>query len=51
MIPDNYKKRIIEKEIEDKMKYSGAVVIEGPKWTGKSTTAELYSKTIIKLHN
>jgi uncharacterized protein len=33
------------------MKYSGAVVIEGPKWTGKSTTAELYSKTIIKLHN
>jgi predicted AAA+ superfamily ATPase len=51
MIPDNYKKRIIEKEIEDKMKYSGAVVIEGPKWTGKSTTAELYSKTIIKLQN
>ena len=51
MIPDNYKKRIIEKEIESKMKYSGAVVIEGPKWTGKSTTAELYSKTIIKLQN
>ena len=51
MIPGNYKKRIIEKEIEDKMKYSGAVVIEGPKWTGKSTTAELYSKTIIKLQN
>ena len=51
MIPDNYKKRIIEKEIEDKMKYSGAVVIEGPKWTGKSTTSELYSKTIIKLQD
>ena len=51
MIPDNYKTRIIEKEIEAKMKYSGAVVIEGPKWTGKSTTAELYSKTIIKLQN
>jgi hypothetical protein len=51
MIPNNYKRRIIEKEIENKMKYSGAVVIEGPKWTGKSTTAELYSKTIIKLQN
>ena len=31
MIPDNYKTRIIEKEIEAKMKYIGAVVIEGPK--------------------
>jgi len=51
MIPNNYKTRIIEKDIEAKMKYSGAVVIEGPKWTGKSTTAELYSKTIIKLQN
>jgi len=51
MIPENYMKRIIEAEIEKKMKYSGAVVVEGPKWTGKSTTAELYSKTIIKLQN
>lgn len=51
MKPVNYKKRIIEKEIERKMKYSGAVVVEGPKWTGKSTTAELYSKTIVKLQN
>lgn len=51
MIPQNYIKRIIEKEIENKMKYSGAVVIEGPKWSGKSTTAELYAKTIVKLQN
>ena len=50
MVPD-YKKRIIEKEIEEKMKYSGAIVIEGPKWVGKSTTAERYSRTIIKLQN
>lgn len=28
MIPDNYMKRIIEKEVEKKMRYSGAVVIE-----------------------
>lgn len=51
MIPVNYRKRLIEQEIEDKMRYSGAVVIEGPKWCGKSTTAELYSKTIIRLQN
>ena len=47
----NYRKRIIEKEIIEKMKYSGAVYIEGPKWSGKSTTASLYSNTIIKLQN
>ncbi|MGD9761544.1 MAG: ATP-binding protein, partial [Candidatus Izemoplasmatales bacterium] len=51
MIPNNYRKRLIESDIEDKMRYSGAVVIEGPKWCGKSTTAELFSKTIIRLQN
>ena len=51
VIPINYRKRLIEKDIETKMRYSGAVVLEGPKWCGKSTTAELYSKTIIKLQN
>lgn len=47
----NYRKRIVEKEIIDKMQYSGAVHIEGPKWSGKSTTASLYSNTLIKLQN
>jgi len=51
MIPNNYRKRLIEADIEDKMRYSGAVVIEGPKWCGKSTTTELFSKTIIRLQN
>ena len=51
MIPLNYRTRLIEKDIEEKMRYSGGVVIEGPKWCGKSTTAELYSKTIIRLQN
>jgi hypothetical protein len=51
MILNNYRKRLIETDIEDKMRYSGAVVIEGPKWCGKSTTAELFSKTIIRLQN
>ncbi len=51
MINIKYRKRIIEKEIENKMNYSGAVVIEGAKWVGKSTTASRFSKTIIKLQN
>lgn len=51
MISINYRKRLIEKDIENKMRYSGGIVIEGPKWAGKSTTAALFSKTIIKLQN
>ncbi|MDD4000223.1 MAG: hypothetical protein PHX62_04945 [Bacilli bacterium] len=47
----NYRKRLIEIEIENKLIYGGAVYIEGPKWAGKSTTASLYAKIIIKLQN
>ena len=51
MIPKNYKNRLIEESISKKMRYSGAVVIEGPKWSGKSTTAELFAKTVVRLQN
>lgn len=46
-----YLKRIIENTIKDKLGYIGAIQIEGPKWCGKSTTAELYAKTVVKLQN
>ena len=29
----------------------GAVVIEGPKWCGKSTTAKQFSKSVIELQD
>ncbi len=47
----NYRKRLIESQIEKKMAYSGGIIIEGAKWVGKSTTASIFSKTIIKLQN
>lgn len=47
----NYKPRLLEKDIIEKLTYSGAVYIEGPKWAGKSTTAMLFSKTNIKFQN
>ena len=31
------------------MKAAGCVVIEGPKWCGKSTTAKRFSKTVVEL--
>ena len=46
-----YLPRLIEKSIREKLSYMGAIHIEGPKWCGKSTTASLFSKTIIKLQD
>ena len=36
---DNYRTRIVDKLLERKLKSSGAVLIQGPKWCGKTTTA------------
>lgn len=44
-----YLKRIIESQIERKMKSSGAVLIAGPKFCGKTTTATLFAKSVKKL--
>lgn len=46
-----YLQRIIESLIKDKLSYIGAIQIEGPKWCGKSTTAELFAKTVVRLQN
>ena len=46
-----YLHRLIEHTIEDKLSYIGAIHIEGPKWCGKSTTASIFAKTIIKLQD
>lgn len=44
-----YLKRIVESQIERKMKSSGAVLIAGPKFCGKTTTATQFAKSIKKL--
>ncbi|MDR3186064.1 MAG: DUF4143 domain-containing protein [Christensenellaceae bacterium] len=46
-----YIPRLIEHEIEKYIHSTGCVVIEGPKWCGKSTTAERFAKTIRKLQD
>ena len=45
-----YYQRLIEKEIEKKLKSSGAIVVAGPKFCGKTTTCMLYQKSFIKLN-
>ncbi len=44
-----YKKRIADKLLIEKLEEKGAVVIEGPKWCGKTTTAMQIAKSIIRM--
>ncbi len=46
---NTYLPRLIEKPITESMKTNGCIVIEGPKWCGKSTTSERFAKSVIKL--
>lgn len=45
-----YLTRYAEKEIERALKSSGAVIVTGPKFCGKTTTCMLYQKSYIKLN-
>lgn len=45
-----YYNRLVEKQIELKLKTSGAVVVAGPKFCGKTTTCMMYQKSFVKLN-
>lgn len=49
MSDKEYIRRIFDGIVEFTLKSKGALVIVGPKWCGKSTTAKRYAKTIIDL--
>ncbi|MGN0207139.1 MAG: ATP-binding protein [Muribaculaceae bacterium] len=44
-----YKKRIADRLLERKVLGKGAVLIEGPKWCGKTTTAKQLAKSFLDL--
>lgn len=44
-----YYPRIVDGILKDQLEASGAVLIEGTKWCGKSTTAEMASNSSIKM--
>ena len=46
-----YKKRIADELLIKKLKGKGAVLIQGPKWCGKTTTAEQISGSILYMAN
>ena len=45
----NYKLRIADRILERKVLGKGAVLIEGPKWCGKTTTARQLAKSVLDL--
>ncbi len=45
-----YYSRLVEKEIELKLRTSGAVLVAGPKFCGKTTTCMRYQKSFVKLN-
>ncbi|MGM9828527.1 MAG: AAA family ATPase, partial [Muribaculaceae bacterium] len=44
-----YKQRIADRLLERKVLGKGAVLIEGPKWCGKTTTAKQLAKSFLDL--
>ena len=49
MLNNDYITRLFDEELDFYLKCVGAVVIVGPKFCGKSTTAKRHAKTIVDL--
>ena len=41
-----YRQRLVDKTLQQALRRSGAVLVEGPKWCGKTTTAEQAAASI-----
>lgn len=48
---DDYKPRIVDEILIKKLESKGAVLIEGPKWCGKTTTALRQAKSVLRIDN
>ena len=46
-----YLDRYLDKELDELLEYMGAVLIVGPKWCGKTTTAEQHAESVIQLQD
>lgn len=45
----DYKQRIADDLLRRKLQGKGAVLVEGPKWCGKTTTAKQLSSSVLDL--
>lgn len=51
LIMNTYKARVLDKVLHERLLGKGAVLIEGPKWCGKTTTAEQVAGSILYMAN
>ena len=51
MATNEYIKRICDEELAFQLECAGAVVVQGPKWCGKTRTSEEIAKSVIKLQD
>ena len=49
MDKSKYRPRLVDKKLDEYLATFGAVCIEGPKWCGKTTTAEMKAGSVLKL--
>ena len=50
-MPKEYIKRIVDPYIKEILECMGAVLIEGPKWCGKTRTSEEFAKSTFRIEN
>lgn len=46
-----YLERIADMHLKDRLQAMGAVLIEGPKWCGKTTTAERQARSVLRMQD
>ncbi len=46
-----YKKRIVDQVLQFKLESKGAVLVEGAKWCGKTTTAKQFAKSVVSMQD
>lgn len=51
MLIANYRERIVDKKVEEYLKLFGAIVIEGPKYCGKTWVARYHSNSEVLLYS
>lgn len=45
----NYRPRLADAMLAERLEYRGAVLIEGPKWCGKTSTAMMQAQSLLNL--
>ncbi|MDR3074445.1 MAG: hypothetical protein LBU30_00190 [Candidatus Methanoplasma sp.] len=46
-----YLKRIVDSQLDERLQRMGAVLIEGPKWCGKTRTGKEHSASMVKMQD